>query len=1164
MKKSLPNRDKVLYHIKIVMKYSAFLFILVCSMASIALARETYGQQLLDKQVSVQLNNATLGEALDRIAQQAGVKFVFVGTRPSQGNTTSLKLKRQPLGTVLPLLLNPYGLSYQVMGKNIVIQSVKTTEAHQEKIPSPIPDREIEWKPLEKRKPRLFAMRDRLPVPDAIRIRGKVTDETGSGLPGVNILIRGTLQGTVTDADGSFSVEVQDEKAVLVFSFVGYINQEVEVGNKTQLDITLLVDNKALEEVIVVGYGTQKAATITGSISTVKGEVLNKAPAINLSNSMAGRLPGLVAVTRSGQPGSDGSTFRIRGANTLGDNSPLIVVDGVANRGLERLSATDIESVTVLKDASAAIYGAQAANGVILITTKKGKQGKPQVSFSYNEGLSSPTVIPKTADAATYLQMLNEIYVNNGQDSRYSEEELQHYRSGNDPWLYPNTNWYDATFRKASSQRTANISISGGQESLSYFISAGSNFQDAIYKNSATKYKQMNYRINLDGKLSKYVRYGLRLAGREENRNYPTRSASDIFTMLRRGKPHMHAYWPNGLNGPDIEYGNNPVVVTTNQTGYDRNKTTVLENRANIDVEIPWVEGLSVSASAALDRTMINDKLWRTPWYLYSWDRETYDANNQPVLTIGQKGYSNPELQQDMGDSHLLTMNTLVNYEKTIGTKHYLKLMAGVERISGESMNFFAFRKHYVSTALDQLFAGGDAEKNNGGSASVQARLNYFGRANYDYLNKYLFEFVWRYDGSYIFPESRRFGFFPGVSLGWRVSEESFWQPLKPVVNDVKIRGSWGQTGNDRIATYQYLSSYGFASETKEIYTFNSDVESKILRELRIPNPEVTWEVANQSNIGLDASFLNNALTFSAEYFYNLRTSILWNRNASVPTSSGLTLPRENIGEVINQGSEFQLGYKNNFGQLEYSLGANFSFNKNRIRFWDETPGIPDYQKSTGYPMNTQLYYRAIGIFATEADVNNTPHWAGARPGDVIFEDVNQDGKIDGLDRVRIHKTDLPTHTGGFNIDLSYKGFYTSLFLQWATGTLRNDYYEFNGETGNYLQRDTEGRWTPENPNAAKPRPWNRYSEYWRNNGTNNGNTYWLQNSDYARLKNFEFGYSIPAAACKKLGMSNAQVYFTGLNLLTLTKVKDFDPEVTSATGYPLNKVYNLGVTLIF
>ncbi|SEL43545.1 TonB-linked outer membrane protein, SusC/RagA family [Parapedobacter koreensis] len=1106
----------------LVMKLSCILLLISCLQVSAF----TYAQR-----VTLQKQQATLVEVFKDIKKQTGYHIFYDTWTIRNTKPISINVKEATIEEVLSESLKGQGLGYKLVAQNIIITSGSIN----------LPMREGENR-------------------QEITITGKVTDEQGRPLEGVTVIVKGGTRAVTTDPEGNYRIQLPNRSEVLVFSIIGYAPVEISASAGNTINVTLKEQVSGLDEVVVVGYGTQRIATVTGSVATVKGETLTKAPAINLSNAMVGRLPGLVAVTRSGEPGGDGSTFRIRGANTLGDNSPLIVVDGVANRPLERLNATDIESVTILKDASAAIYGAQAANGVILVTTRRGKQGKPQISFSYNEGWSMPTVIPNTADAATYLQMLNEISMYAGQPAKYSEEEIQHFRNGDDPWLYPNTNWYDATFKDAAAQRTANLTISGGQENLTYFISAGTNYQDAIYKNSATNYKQMNFRINLDGKMSDYVKYSVNVAGREENRNYPTRSASDIFVMLRRGKPNMPAYWPNGMNGPDIEYGNNPVVVTTNQTGYDRNKATMLESKATLDISIPGVKGLTLTGSAAYDRRLNNDKLWRTPWYLYAWDGVSRDDNGEPILVEGQKGYTNPELTQEMSDGDLLTLNTLLNYQLNLQDKHHIKALFGVERISGESMNFNAYRKNFVSTALDQLFAGGDAEKNNGGSASLQARLNYFGRVNYDFSNKYLFEFVWRYDGSYIFPEAKRFGFFPGVSLGWRVSDETFWQPLKPVVSDFKIRGSWGQTGNDRIGTYQYLASYGFASAANQIYVFNGNVESKILSELRIPNPNVTWEVANQSNVGFDVGLFNNTVTLSAEYFHNVRTDILWRRNASVPQSSGFTLPSENIGEVTNQGAEFQLGYQNSLGQFQYSLSANINFNKNRIQFWDETPGSPDYQQSTGHPMNTNLYYKAIGIFRDQAAVDAYPHWTNARPGDVIFEDVNNDGEINALDRIRIYETDLPTQTGGLNIDLSYKGFYTSLFFQWATGAVRNNYYEHQGETGNFLTQDVEGRWTPDNLDANKPRAWNRYSEYWRNNQ----NTYWLQNSDYIRLKTVDFGYQIPAAICKKMRMSSAQVYFSGLNLLTFTDVKDFDPETTSATAYPLNKVYNLGVTLTF
>src|SRR5690554_2958888 len=934
-----------------------------------------------------------------------------------------------------------------------------------------------------------------------IPLGGVVKDIQNQPLIGVNVVEKGTTNGTVTDLEGQFTLSVSPD-ATIVYSYIGFVPQELPVNNSSFMEVVLVEDTELLEELVVVGYGTQKQATITGAISTLDGRELTSVPTANLTNSLVGKIPGLVVMTRSGEPGSDGSTLRIRGANTLGDNSPLVVVDGISNRDLQRLDPNDIESITVLKDASAAIYGSKAANGVILVTTKRGKQGRPQVQFSYNEGRSTPTVIPQSIDAATYLEVLNEISMYQGQAPKYSDEEIENYRRGEDPWLYPNTDWFAETFRSSAPQRNANLSISGGQEYLTYFISAGTTFQDAIYKNSATNYKQQNIRLNLNGKLNDYVSYGMDVSALFQNRNYPTRSAGDIFNMLRRGKPNMHAYWPNGMNGPDIEYGNNPVVITTSQTGYDRNKRTDLLLGANVEVKIPWIEGLSLRGNAAVDNQYINDKLWQIPWYLYSWDGTSRDDAGEPVLVEGKKGFVNPQLTQEMKQNSNITLNGLLNYEQTFQEDHNFKALLGMERYSGDYMNFSAFRKNYVSPALDELFAGGDAEKDNNGSSSVEERMNYFGRINYDYQNKYLLEFVWRYDGSYIFPEDGRFGFFPGVSLGWRISEEPFWEGLRNSVIYMKIRGSWGQTGNDRIAAYQYLSSFGYVTGSTNIYVFNGNMESKMLQELRIPNQNVTWEVANQSNIGFDAQLLDGKLGFNADYFYNLRTNILWTRNASVPGSTGLTLPRENIGEVENQGFEFVISYGDRISDFSYDLSLNLNFNKNKILFWDETPGIPEYQQSTGRPMNANLYYKAIGIFRDQAHLDSYPHWGGARPGDVIFEDVNGDGTIDGLDRIRSEKTDLPTHVGGFNIDLEYKNVYTSLFFQWATGAVRYDYFDMQGEAGNFLKRDVEGRWTENNIDAEKPRIWNRYFEYWRDNN----NTYWLQNADYMRLKNVELG----------------------------------------------------------
>lgn len=993
------------------------------------------------------------------------------------------------------------------------------------------------------------------------RVSGTVTDVSGTPLIGATLKIVETNQTVGADDNGRYSLSLSPGKYTLEISYISYGTQrkelDIQEGQTQSLDVVLSTEGGALDEVVVVGYGTQQRAHLTGSVGTLESQKLNAAPAINPSDAVAGRIPGLVALTPSGEPGSS-SGISIRGSNTLGNNTPLVVVDGVPNREWERLNPQDIENITVLKDASAAIYGARAANGVILVTTKKGASGAPRVQFNYNEGIAKPTVVPEAADAATYAELLNEILLYEGATPMYSEEDLQKYRDGSDPLNFPNTDWYSSTLKDWSTQRTADLNISGGQESMRYYISAGTRYQDAIYKNSATSYKQHNLRLNLDGNISPYITYGVNVAVREVNRNYPTESGSSIWNRLRASKPNMPDFWPTGQPADNGDSGN-PVVITTNQTGYDRNKSTVLETRGIVDFRAPWVEGLSLSLTAAMDNSIQNDKLWKTPWYLYAWDKSSLDNAGQPELSRVERGYSNAELRQDMSDDRLVTLNVLGKYKFDLAD-HKFDLMAGVERIEGDNMNFYGFRKNFVSTAIDQLFAGGDLDKNTGGSASKEARLNYFGRVNYNGKNKYLLEFVWRYDGSYIFPENSRFGFFPGFSGGWRVSEEAFWQPVKNVVNDFKIRASWGKTGNDRIDPFQFLPSYGYGTGTTEMYIFNESEMAKILAESRIANPAVTWEVAQQTNVGMDFQFFNNKMSFTAEYFYNHRKDILWRRNASVPGSTGMTLPDENIGEVINQGAEFQLGYNGKANDFIYSFSANVSLNNNKIKFWDETPGVPMYQQSTGHPMNTSLYYNAIGIFRDQAAVDDYPHWAGARPGDVIFEDVNGDGEINALDRVRVDKTSLPTHIGGFNTDLSYKGFSASVFFQWALGAARNDYFEQQGQIGNYLARDAQGRWTEANPDADKPRTWNRYNEYWRSNQ----NTYWLQNTDYLRLKSVRLGYTLPIKLTSQMRASDVQFYVSGLNLLTFTSIEDVDPESTSNTAYPANKVYNFGVSLTF
>jgi TonB-linked SusC/RagA family outer membrane protein len=1027
-----------------------------------------------------------------------------------------------------------------------------------------------------------------------------ISGEDNLPLPGVSIIVKGTTTGTVTDVDGGFRISVPSDQSVLVFSFVGFLTQEVSIGAQSRLDVRLAPDTKSLEEVIVVGYGEQKKETITGSVATVKGGELAKSPSVNLSNSIAGRMPGVVAVNRSGEPGYDGSAIRIRGSNTLGNNDALIVIDGIPARagGIDRLNPNDIESISVLKDASAAIYGSRAANGVILVTTKRGKSGVPELTFQVNQGWSQPTVVPKLANAAQYAGMLNDLSIYelptsewnaantayktsgeytqpNGQvrSAPYTPEEIELYRNGSDPWFYPNTDWYAETLKEWSPQTRVNAQLVGGTENVTYMTSIGFQDQDAYYKNSATGFKQYDIRMNLDANINKYIKMGLGVMGREERRFYPTRGAGAIFRMQMRGKPNEPAYWPDGRPGPDIENGENPVVITTNDTGYDRDTRDYFQTNGTLEIKIPGVEGLKVTGTAAIDKTMRFRKLWQTPWTLYQMGSGFEADGVTPVLVPSKRGPAEPNLREENENTLNILLGTVASYDKVIGNDHTINILAGFNKETVTANNFNAYRRYFLSTAIDQMFAGGDLEKNNGGGAYERARLNYFGRVSYNYKEKYLAEFLWRYDGSYLFPENTRYGFFPGVMLGWVVSDESFWQnSLGKTFDFFKIRGSWGQLGNDQIffdhdgvdgaslQEYQFLSTYGFGS-----YIVNG-TEVKTLAENRIPNTGVTWEIANNTNLGFEGQFLQGKVFFEFDLFYNKRTNILWRKNASVPQSTGLTLPAENIGEVENKGFDLNLGYRGNLGPVTFSASVNGGYAKNKILYWDEAPGAPEWQMSTGRPMNTGLVYQYDGVFATQADIDSERLDYSAitnnlRPGDMKYKDYDGDGKITPQDRIRMDANDIPTFQGGLNLNLAYKNFDLALLFQGASGARVYVSAGESGNIGNYLLDIYENRWTIDNPSSVHPRIANRSDQYF-----SGGNTYWFRKSDYIRLKNFELGYNLPIQITEKIGVRNVRFYVNGINLFTWDKLKVYDPESSNSTGqyYPQARVISTGLNVTF
>ncbi|MGN6215020.1 SusC/RagA family TonB-linked outer membrane protein [Parafilimonas sp.] len=1014
-------------------------------------------------------------------------------------------------------------------------------------------------------------------------ITGKIISAADqSPLQGVTVMVVNSSHGTVSGMDGAFTINAPIG-STLNFSITGFASKSIKISGGDLGIISMEADLVALDSVVVIGYGTQKKVNLTGAVSTVPVKTLQEAPVTNFSNTLAGRLPGVIAINGSGEPGADGSSILIRGNHSLNNNAPLVVVDGVPTPSeiLERINPNDIENISVLKDATASIYGSESANGVILITTKQGRKNQSaQVTLNLNQGYNQPSRIPKMAGAIDYMEMLNEAAIYHGTTAQFSKETIEAYKDPNrDPWLYPSTDWFNEGLKKLSPQTNGNLSVQGGTAALTYFLSLGGLTQDGYYKQSATRYNQFNIRSNITSQVSKNIKIGLNLSGRKEDRNFPTVSAGQIFRMLMRGRPTDPAFFPNGLPGPDQEGGNQPVVTGTPATGYDHNQRYYMTGNLSLDITIPGVEGLSIRGLLSYNKQFQEVKVWKTPWNLYTFDKQAYINNDmqdpESFLTAFFAGPTDPSLSQNYYQEQKILENIVANYKRSFGD-HDITLMGGAESQRFNDNTFNAFRRNYISTSISELFAGSQENWTNNGSSAKGSRVSYFGRIDYAYQHKYLFQIVGRYDGSYLFPEDSRFGFFPAFSGGWRISEEPFFKNNVSFVDELKIRGSWGKTGNDitnpdaLVEAQQYYSGFQFGSG----YVLGIDQIAQNIAPTYVANPYITWERANQFNVGIDGALLKNRLSFTVDYWNQLRSGILIARNASVPQSTGLTLPKENLGKVKSWGYDGNITLNQKLNEdLSFNVSLNAGYSTTRIIFWDEPPGSPAYQVSTGKKISTGLYYKAIGIFQNEKQVEDYPHWNGARPGDIIFEDVDGNGIINADDRIRVNKNTTPVWTGGISLGLNWKQLSARIFFQGSAGDVQYVSTE-SGDIGNYLAEFASQRWRPDPDDLtgmtaagsapySGPRTFDRGDTYW----TTNNNTYFLRSTDYIRLKSVEIGYSLPHTLLKKLGgINDFRIYVNGYNLLTWDKFKIMDPEASNAAGdyYPQTRVYNIGFNLTF
>jgi len=1000
-----------------------------------------------------------------------------------------------------------------------------------------------------------------------LTVRGQVVSQTSKlPWPGVTVLIQGTNNGVVTDFDGNYEIEVSGPDAILVFSYVGYKTQEIPVNGQNIINVNLEEDQAYLNEVVVVGYGSQKKVTLTGSISEVKGEELERSPQPNLSNTLAGRIPGLIANNRGGEPGYDDSSISIRGLATTGNNDVLIVVDGVPGQigGLGRLSPEDIESFTVLKDASAAIYGSRAANGVILITTKRGRNfATPQISYKFDLGLSSPTRLPKMADAATYAQIRNEIsYYNNtenGLNQVYSEDEIGKFRDESDPLNYPNTNWAKETLQDVALQTQHNLNVQGGSETVNYFFSLGKTSQEGLYENGATKFDQYNVRSNVDVDISDKLNVGLSLSGRKENREYPTEGAGFIFRSIYRAYPTVPAVYPNGLPSTGIENAN-PLVMATDIGGLNENPRYVFNGILRGSYNFGFLEGLSMDGFFSVDENSNRSRNFRTPYTLYNYTKQNDSYN---PLVVGGGPNQQASLSEEHFNESMVVSNLKLNFKRRFGD-HNIDAFIGYEQSKNKSHTLGASRIHFPTTETPELSQGGAAasDYDNYGSSYNFTRQSYLGRIAYNFQEKYLLELQMRVDGSSIFPKGNRYGVFPSASAGYRITEEDWFNVT--FFDDLKIRASYGKLGNDNVGQFQYFDNYSFNNR----YVIGDEVATGIDL-TRLANPNITWEEAIKTDIGINARWLGN---FDTEliYFNQNRTNILINRNASVPGTTGIVnpynaqtlVPSENIGEVKSHGIEAVLGYDYS-GKINWGVSGNFTYAKNEIVFIDEAPGILDYQRETGRSLNTYLLYNATGIFRTEQDLENHPHVAGAMLGDLIYEDYNNDGEITADDQYRTQYGNIPRITFGLNLNAEWNNFDISALIAGQTQVSQYVLPE-SGTVGNFYSSWADNRWSPNNPDGTFPRVSERSSS--AVSGGLYRNNFWLNDASFVRLKNIQIGYSLPSDLLERFSIGSARIYASAFNLLTITGVKDYDPEGASESGqfYPQQKILNMGLNIQF
>lgn len=992
------------------------------------------------------------------------------------------------------------------------------------------------------------------PVVIQKQVKGKVVDEAGLPIPGANITEKNGSASTQTDMDGNFSITVASSSSILVVSYMGMETQEVKAANDF-LSIALLPQKEKLEEVLVqVAYGTQKKKTLTGAQASVSQKALENRPITSVTTGLQGTMSGVTVTTTNGQPGKDGASIKIRGIGTLNNSNPLVVVDGII-ASMSEVNPSDVDNVTVLKDAaSSAIYGSRAANGVILITTKKGKKGGVQVHFESNTGIQNLGPLPDYLPAWQQAEMFNQAKLNEGTSPAnlpWSADKIQKLKDGSDPYNYPDTDWLKLFYNRAALQTNHYLRVGGGDGNTQYSFSLG--YFDQYGNVDGLRNEKYSTRFNINTKVSDKFSINGNLAYQYTPTVEPISSYAPSFSsmlkLLNRISNTVVNQYPNGQYG---YVGDGNPMAWLNSGSENKTLATTLTASFGADWEV--LKNLHFRPAVQYRGTSGQRKQFM--------EKIEYFSQTTGAVT---KTQGPNQLYQTSDRNTYYNLQALLEYKLDLGEKHHFNFLGGATKEYNLYEFMSAYRQDFLNNELTEINAGPSAGQKTEGYSNDWALQGYFGRFNYNFDDRYLFEANYRYDGSSRFVGDNRWAAFPSFSAGWNISNEQFFEPIKEVVNSLKFRASWGQLGNQQ-ASSNY-PTYATV-ESGQNYSFNQSLAPGIAPN-KGANANAKWETTTATDFGLDVSLLNNSLSFTVDYFTKKTDDILM----SLPVGDvyGLDAPVVNAGSVSNKGWEFSGKYSTNINEVKLDLGANLTYINNEITDLKGVGPIVGAGSITfqqvGYPINSLYGYKAEGIFRTQQEVNDhATQGSTTGPGDLKYKDINNDGKIDANDRTFLG-TYFPKTTYGFNIGATYKAFEVSAFFQGAAGVKAN-VSTMIGQIGGSSSKPTSAfldSWTVDNPDASFPRLWTSYKQ---NDPESTPSSFWVKDASYLRLKSLMVAFNFPESLNKKIGVVNAKIYYSGQNILTFTNFYSWiDPEVgsnASIYSYPQVITNSIGLSVNF